>query len=104
MVSLKSVVPSTLKSTEATPTLSEAFAETVTAEPETVEPFTGAAMETVGRVVSPGGGGGGGGGDGTGRGGPESDCGISTTYELIVAVPFQSLANITLVPSGLAVV
>ena len=48
MVSVKSVVPSTLKSTEATPTLTEAFAETVTAEPETVEPFTGAVMETVG--------------------------------------------------------
>ena len=60
-MSVKSVVPSTLKSTEATPTLSEAFAETVTAEPETVEPFTGAVMETVGRVVSPEGGGGAGG-------------------------------------------
>ena len=39
--------------TPATPTLSEAVAESVAAEPETVAPDTGAVSETVGGVVSP---------------------------------------------------
>jgi hypothetical protein len=48
------VVPSSLNSTTATPTLSEAVAETVTAVPETVAPLAGAVRETVGGVVSEG--------------------------------------------------
>ena len=51
-MSVERVVPSTLKSTEATPTLSLAFAETATEEPETVLPFVGAVRETVGGIVS----------------------------------------------------
>ena len=43
--------PSNLNCTPTTPTLSEALAETVTV-PETVAPFCGAAMETVGRMTS----------------------------------------------------
>jgi hypothetical protein len=44
--------PSTLNCTPTTPTLSEAFAESVTDEPCTVAPPEGAEMETVGGVVS----------------------------------------------------
>jgi hypothetical protein len=55
VVSVKSVVPSTLKATLVTPTLSDALAETVIVL-ETVEPLVGAVMETVGAVVSGGGG------------------------------------------------
>src|SRR6185295_5099126 len=46
------LTPSTLNCTPATPTLSEAEAETVTALPETVAPSAGAVKETVGRVES----------------------------------------------------
>ena len=46
------VVPSSLNCTPATPTLSEAVAETVTAVPETVAPLAGVVRETVGGVVS----------------------------------------------------
>src|SRR2546428_2754693 len=53
------LAPSSLNCTPATPTLSEAVAETVTAEPETVAPAAGALSATVGAVVSDGGGGGG---------------------------------------------
>lgn len=62
------LLPSCLNWTPATPTLSEAEAETVTLAPETSWPFGGAVTETVGGVVSAGGGGGGGGG-GAGGGG-----------------------------------
>src|SRR4029453_7392460 len=43
--------PSSLNWTPATPTLSPAFADTVTAVPETVAPLAGAVIETVGSVV-----------------------------------------------------
>src|SRR5207249_12302922 len=43
--------PSNLNCTPATPTLSEALADTVTV-PETVDPLAGAVMDTVGGVVS----------------------------------------------------
>ena len=46
-------VPSTLKATEATPALAEAFACIVT-EPETVEPFEGLVIATVGGDVTGG--------------------------------------------------
>ena len=46
--------PSSRNCTPATPTLSLAVAETVTAEPETVAPLAGAVIETVGGVVSDG--------------------------------------------------
>src|SRR2546427_1948915 len=46
------VTPSSLNCTPATPTLSEAEANTVTAGPETVAPVAGALSETVGGVVS----------------------------------------------------
>src|SRR5882724_5263565 len=46
------VVPSSLNCTPETPTLSDALADTVTEEPETVAPFAGAVMETVGAWVS----------------------------------------------------
>ena len=52
MSSAPRLVPSSLNRTPATPTLSEAVAETVTAAPETVAPLAGAVMETVGGVVS----------------------------------------------------
>jgi hypothetical protein len=45
-------VPSTLKVTPATATLSLAFAESVTLVPPTVAPLLGAVRETVGGVVS----------------------------------------------------
>jgi len=45
-----------LNCTPATPTLSEALAETIKDEPETVAPFAGAVREMVGAVVSAGGG------------------------------------------------
>ena len=38
--------------TPATPTLSDAVADTVTADPDTVEPDAGAEMEMVGEVAS----------------------------------------------------
>ena len=47
-------VPSSLNCTETTPTLSEAFAETTTEEPETVAPFAGEVREMAGAVVSTG--------------------------------------------------
>src|SRR2546429_7919616 len=47
--------PSSLNCTPATPTLSDAFAETLTDEPDTIALFAGAVSETVGNVVSPGG-------------------------------------------------
>ena len=50
------LAPSTLNCTPATPTLSEAVAVSVV-EPDTVVPFVGAVMATVGFVVSVGGGG-----------------------------------------------
>ena len=50
--SLPRVAPSTRNWTPATPTLSEAVAETVTAVPRTVAPAEGAVIETVGGVVS----------------------------------------------------
>jgi hypothetical protein len=50
--SLPRFAPSNLNCTPATATLSEAVAETVTLEPETVLPPVGAVMETVGGVVS----------------------------------------------------
>lgn len=53
--------PLSLNWTPATPTLSDALAVTVTDDPDTVEPFVGDVMDTVGAVVSPAGGGGGGG-------------------------------------------
>ena len=46
------VVPSSLNCTPETPTLSDALADTVTEEPETVVPFAGAVTETVGAWVS----------------------------------------------------
>src|SRR2546428_4266512 len=46
------LTPSRENCTPATPTLSEAEAETVTAVPETVAPFAGAVSETVGGVTS----------------------------------------------------
>jgi hypothetical protein len=49
------LAPSSLNWTLATPALSEAVAETVTEEPETVEPEVGEVIETVGGVVSPAG-------------------------------------------------
>ena len=52
-------LPSSLNCTPATPTLSEALAETLTV-PETVAPPLGAETDTEGAVVSDGGGGGGG--------------------------------------------
>jgi hypothetical protein len=45
-------VPSILNWTFVTPTLSEAVAEMVTDEPETVAPLVGAVRETVGGVIS----------------------------------------------------
>ena len=48
--------PSNLNCTPTTPILSEAVAETVTEDPETVAPPTGVLIETVGAVVSDGGG------------------------------------------------
>ena len=51
MSSAPTFVPSTLNCTPATPTLSEAFADTVTVFC-TVALFAGAVMETVGAVVS----------------------------------------------------
>src|SRR4051794_16578295 len=48
------LAPSSLNCTPATPTLSDAFAETATAAPETVEPAAGAVSETVGGVGSGG--------------------------------------------------
>ena len=53
--------PSNLNCTPTTPTLSEASAETLIV-PDTVAPFAGAVIETVGGVVSDGGGEGFGGG------------------------------------------
>src|SRR5262245_53076406 len=44
--------PSSRNCTPTTPMLSDAFADTVTADPETVAPFAGAVIETVGNVVS----------------------------------------------------
>src|SRR5438034_7876440 len=44
--------PSTLNCTPATPTLSDAVAETVTAVPDTVAPLAGAVIAAVGAVVS----------------------------------------------------
>ena len=52
MSSVFKFAPSSLNWTPVMPILSEAFAETVTAEPETVEPFVGAVIDTVGGVVS----------------------------------------------------
>src|SRR5438445_306131 len=46
------LAPSSLNWTPTTPMLSEALAETLTAEPETVALLAGALMETVGGVVS----------------------------------------------------
>src|SRR6266704_2600104 len=46
------LTPSSLNWTPATPTLSEAEAETVTAVPETVTPLAGAVIKTVGGVTS----------------------------------------------------
>ena len=51
MSSAPRLAPSSLNCTPTTPTLSLAFAETVTAA-ETVEPAAGAVMETEGGVVS----------------------------------------------------
>ena len=51
------LMPSSLNCTPATPTLSAAVAETVTA-PLSVAPASGAVSATVGGIVSPGGGGG----------------------------------------------
>src|SRR5438132_7883952 len=48
------LAPSSLNCTPTTPTLSEALADTVTEEPDTVALLAGAEMETVGKVVSPG--------------------------------------------------
>ena len=56
MLSTQSVVPSTEIVTAVTPTLSPAEAVTVTL-PDTVAPFAGAVMLSVGGVVSGGGGG-----------------------------------------------
>src|SRR5262249_58188823 len=47
--------PSRMNWTPATPMLSVAAADTVTAEPETVAPFAGAVIDTEGGVVSGGG-------------------------------------------------
>src|SRR5262252_901948 len=52
--SAPSAIPSPKNCTPTTPTLSEAFADTVTV-PETVAPFAGAVMFTAGGVVSGGG-------------------------------------------------
>ena len=46
------LTPSSLNCTPATPTLSDADAETVTVVPETVAPLAGAVNETAGSVVS----------------------------------------------------
>ena len=46
------LAPSSLNCTPETPTLSDALAETATEVPETVVPFAGAVMETVGAWVS----------------------------------------------------
>jgi len=51
VLSVAMTLPSMRKSTEATPTLSEAEAEMVLV-PETVAPFDGAVRDTVGGVVS----------------------------------------------------
>ena len=53
VVSVPASVPSTKSSTRLTPTLSLALAETVTV-PLTVAPFSGAVIDVVGGVVSPG--------------------------------------------------
>src|SRR4051794_41037346 len=50
--SLPSVAPSTRNWTPATPTLSDALAETVTALPDTTAPFAGPVMAPLGGVVS----------------------------------------------------
>ena len=47
-------MPSRRNWTPDTPTLSDAVAETVTEEPETVKPLVGAVRETVGKVMSKG--------------------------------------------------
>ena len=52
MSSAPRAAPSSRNWTPTTPTLSLAVAETVTAEPETVAPFAGAVIDTVGGVVS----------------------------------------------------
>ena len=53
MSSAPKLAPSNRNCTPATPTLSAAVADTVTAEPDTVAPFAGAVIDTVGTVVSP---------------------------------------------------
>src|SRR5260221_411940 len=45
-------IPSTMNCTPATPTVSAAFADTVTFAPDTIAPFAGAVIVTVGNVVS----------------------------------------------------
>src|SRR5437016_8569566 len=45
-------IPSTTNCTPATPTVSAAFADTVTFAPDTIAPFAGAVIVTVGKVVS----------------------------------------------------
>src|SRR2546421_9221522 len=50
------LAPSSLNCNPTTPTLSEALADTITDEPETVALFAGAVMVTVGGVVSGSGG------------------------------------------------
>src|SRR5688572_3906623 len=52
MSSAPRFAPSSLNWTPATPTLSELVAETRTAVPDTVAPFAGAVMATVGAVTS----------------------------------------------------
>jgi hypothetical protein len=51
--SVPKLAPSSKNCTPETPTASEAVADTVTEEPETVAPLAGAVTETVGAVVSP---------------------------------------------------
>ena len=52
MSSAPKFTPSILNCTPTTPMLSEAVALSVTAEPETVEPFDGEVIETVGKEIS----------------------------------------------------
>jgi hypothetical protein len=50
--SLPTLTPFALNCTPTTPTVSDAFAESVTDEPEMVAPFDGAVIETVGGLLS----------------------------------------------------
>src|SRR5262245_37554199 len=52
VTSAPSAAPSSRNCTPTTPMLSDALADTVTADPDTVAPFAGAVIDTVGGVVS----------------------------------------------------